>query len=83
MKVPTLKAELGKSQYYECLLENPTELDVFVSGEIVANKPGFGVEKSFTIGPHSETKTQIWFTPTDIDINEVHFIVFISIFKVS
>ena len=28
MKVPTLKAELGKTEYYECVLENPTEYEV-------------------------------------------------------
>ena len=32
MKVPTLKAELGKTEYYECVFENPTKFDVVVSG---------------------------------------------------
>ena len=38
MKVPTLRAELGKSEYYECVLENPTEREVLVKGNVVGSK---------------------------------------------
>ena len=38
MKVPTLKAELGKTEYYKCVLENPTEREVLVKGSVVGSK---------------------------------------------
>ena len=51
MKVPTLKSELGKTEYYECVLENPTENTVDVEGTVIAGKEGFGVDGKVRIEP--------------------------------
>ena len=69
MKVPTLRAELGKSEYYECVLENPTEKEVVVRGRVVGAKQGFAVDANAKIEPFGIEKAKIWFTPTDVDVN--------------
>ena len=78
MKVPTMKAELGKVEQYECILENPSNMEVRVAVRLT-NPNNFDVlPDNFTIPPYSSVNTFIRYTPSDLDVNESGEVIFES-----
>ena len=71
IKVPTLKAELGKVEQFEILLENPSNIEVNVDYQI-SNKNNFDVlPENIVIQPYNSALAYIIYTPTDLDKHEV------------
>ena len=78
MKVPTMKAELGKVEQYECILENPSNMEVRVVVRL-SNPNNFDVSPdNFTIPPYSSINTFIRYIPSDLDANEFGEVIFES-----
>jgi len=78
IRLPLLRAELGKTSFYERWLKNPsntdTNVDVFVS-----NMSNYDVyPESLFIRANSRAKVKIVYTPSQIDTLESSEIVFSS-----
>jgi len=71
IRLSTLRAELGKAEYHEVELQNPTGKEVRVRPRL-SNPHGFDVmPEDLIIPPYDSLITQIRYMPSDLDIIEV------------
>ena len=71
IRSPTLKAELGKVEEWEIILENPSNADCPVYPKI-SNPNNFDVIPDNIIIPaYDSVSVKIRYTPSDLDVNEV------------
>ena len=76
IKSPILKAELGKVEECEYILENPSNKDCAVYPKI-SNPNNFDViPDNIVIPAYDSVKVKIRYTPSDLDVNEVNFFFF-------
>ena len=73
-----MKAELGKVEQYECILENPSNMEVRVAVQLTNPNNFDVVPDNFTIGAYSSVNTFIRYTPSDLDVNESGEVIFES-----
>ncbi len=71
IRLPTMKAELGKSETHEVMLENPSPKETFVTFKI-SNTGNFDViPERIMIPPYDSAAVRIRYTPSDLEVNEV------------
>ena len=71
IRLSTLRAELGKAEYHEVELENPTNKEVRVRPRL-SNPHNFDIlPEDLTIPPYDSIIAQIRYMPSDLDIIEV------------
>ena len=71
VRLPTLKAELGKVESHEVELENPSNKEVIVKTKI-SNPHNFDIlPEDIIIPPYDTAFVQIRYMPSDLDIMEV------------
>ena len=72
VRLTTLKAELGKAEYHEVELENPSHKEVQVRPRL-SNPHNFDiVPEEIIIPPYDSAIVQIRYMPSDLDIIEVN-----------
>lgn len=71
IRSPTLKAELGKVEEWEVVLENPSNSECMVFSKI-SNPNNFDViPDNIMIPAYDSVSVKIRYTPSDLDVNEV------------
>lgn len=81
IRSPTLKAELGKVEEWEVILENPSNTECPIYAKI-SNPNNFDVlPENITIPAYDSVKVIIRYTPSDLDVNEVSLFIIYQYLK--